>query len=940
MYINKFNVTVFVFLSCLVGALSPCQAQVRNGEFDDQTGTNLHWWYSNNSNSGGVVARTTEQAYNGTYSALVSGRTDFWNGIGQSLDGEITLTVGKDYHFQCWVRTKDVPSGVLRIEIAQQDDRETDNPNDDQHRYFPIAKVLANDSSWTLLEGGFHLMVNGTLDDLRFTISGDYTDNRPFDFYVDAVTITENDWRAAADQRIEQLRKRDVVLEFEDIDGNAISDVAVDIQQIGHQFAFGSTLNDGFTDNSAYADFFKQNFEWATIEYFAQWKPVEEVQGVEDYSRADPSIEFTEANGIQLRGHSLAWPDTRFVPSWLFNQSAQVHRNEINERIDNVVSRYADTLVHWDVINEMLNYTYYQDNAGSDIRAAMFKRARENDPDVKLFTNEFGLTDSGLKASRYRELLQGLQAAGADVGGIGLQSHFDSNVSPKALELTLAKLTDLGPEIWFTEFDVSNPDPNERAKLLETFYRYAFSVPEAEGIIMWGFWAGNHWRGADSALLDQDFTPNAAWQMYSDLMDEWTTELTAGGSKNQSQFAFRGFQGTYKITTTDSDGVVSDHLIKIEPGTGASQNVRLILSSEANGFLTVYGTAGDDLIEFDYIRPNRVSFNGDSIVIPNSVSNEMIQIAGLGGDDTLNIAGAEVRQNYVVGVTGVKNSSTGQSVLCNGIDNVNFSAGNATDRVVVLGTPAQELFYSFPDSTICQYANKTLSVTNFENVLCRSNGGNDIGMISDSEEFDYLNSNFSDFLSIRSGANLRRFYDFGETIFRSSGGNDFLAGMLTSTATNVTATLENLAFSSAVSSFQFLDLQQASIDSDPLHGHTLTADVSANNSSDRIYKYFDVTTLNQSRLLRHTFKGFTDVDFLGDQQDRLFMEDSSFNDNLVAESDQVILSGGGRTVTANNFRVVAVNGLNGGVNTSDVRGTSYDLYLPGVWIDAGEANNF
>ena len=407
-----------IFLSAMVSLFSTSHAQVLNGEFDNQFATSPDWWYGH---GGCSVIRTSEQTNNGSFAALVSNRTNHWNGAAQELNGD--LTVGKDYHFQCWVRTKDVPSGVVRIEIAQNDDR--------GDRYFPIAKVLANDSQWTLLEGGFHLMVNGTLNDLRFIIGGDYTDDRLFDYYVDSVTITENDWRAAADQRIEQYRKRDVLLTFEDAAGNAMSDLGVDIQQVGHRFAFGSTLNDGFVSNAPYADFFKQNFEWATIEYFAQWKPVEEVQGVEDYARADASVEFAEENGIQLRGHSLAWPDTRFVPSWLFGQSAQAHRDAIDQRVDNVVSRYAGQLVHWDVINEMLNYTYYQDNAGADIRANIFQRARQNDPDVKLFTNEFGLTESGYKATRYRELVQGLQAAGADVGGIGLQSHFDSNVSQK-----------------------------------------------------------------------------------------------------------------------------------------------------------------------------------------------------------------------------------------------------------------------------------------------------------------------------------------------------------------------------------------------------------------------------------------------------------------------------------------------------------------------------
>ena len=922
---NFHKTAIATFLLVLVLFWIPChiqaQSPVDNGEFDNQFATSPDWWWGH---GGCTIVQTTEQANNGSHAALVSNRTEYWQGAAQELDGD--LTIGKDYHFQCWVRTKDVPSGVLRIEVAQTDDR-------DGIQYTPIAKVLANDSQWTLLEGGFRLLSNGNLDDLRFFVSGDYTDDRLFDYYVDSVTITENDWRAAADQRIEQFRKRDVVLNFEDADGNLISDIEVDIQQIGHRFAFGSTLNDGFIDYQVYADFFRQNFDWATIEWYSQWKSVEEIRGVENYTRADATVEFAKANGIQLRGHALAWPDTRFMPAWLEGLSPEEHRDEINERIDSVVSRYAGRLVHWDVNNEMLNFTYFQDVVGPGIRADMFIRAKANDSNVKLFTNEFGLTESGYKTDRYRQLIQGLQNAGADVGGIGLQSHYDGNVSPKAMELTLAKLTDLGPEIWFTEFDVSNPDPVERAKLLETFYRYAFSVPEADGIIMWGFWAGNHWRGEDAAIVDIDWTINDAGQKYFELMNEWTTQVSTSVSGGINTVGFRGFYGTYHVTTTDSSGIVNHHLVTLQPGEVGAQEIVLRLSSKASNVLNIYGTEEDDLFEFDFGQPDLITINGSIAALPVTTTSQNLQLSGLSGDDAIEVNGTGYRQNYLISDAGIINSSSGQAIFYDAVESIDFYAGYPTDRIVVVGTPEQELYFSSQESTVCQYADKTISVINFENVLCRSNGGNDIGVISDSEEFDYLNCNFRDFLSIRSETNLRRFYDFGETIFSSSGGNDFLVGELTSTATSAIATLENLTFTSAVSYFEFSNLQQTSISSNPLHGHTLTADLSANASSDRIYKWSDLITLNQSRLLRHKFKGFTDVDLLGDRQDRLFMADSALDDNLVAESDQVILSGGGQTVTANNFRVVAVNGINGGVNTADVSDTSYSLYLPGDWID-------
>ena len=780
-----------------------------------------------------------------------------------------------------------MPSGEVRIEIVQRDDRyDGDDGND---LYITIAKVLANDSSWTLLEGGFHLMANGDLDDLRFNISGDYTDDRLFDFYVDSVTITENDWRSAADQRIEQLRKRDVVLTFKDDDGNAVSDVAVDVQQVGHRFAFGSTLNDGFVDNIPYADFFKQNFEWATIEYFVQWKPVEETQGVENYSRSDVSVEFAEANGIQLRGHSLAWPDTRFVPSWLFSQSAEFHRNAINQRIDSVVSRYAGRLVHWDVINEMLNYTYYQDNAGADIRAAMFQRARENDPNVKLFTNEFGLTNSGYKTTRYRELIQGLQAVGADVGGIGLQSHFDSNVSPKAMELTLAKLTDIGPKIWFTEFDAANPDEIERAKLLETFYRYAFSLPEAEGIIMWGFWAGNHWRGADSAIVDLDWNINAAGQKYFELMDEWTTDLTANISGAQTELSFRGFHGNYLVTTL-RNGVEQHHVISIVPnqnGPASPQTVALVLmdDAEVDGTATIYGTQEDDVFKFDFDNPTAIEVNGVVSNIPMLTSEPKFTVVGNDGEDRFEVYGNDDAKRFYVSLRQIAVLGESTQIFFPQLEDFRCFAGSKDDQMLIADSVIDDQFVSYPDVTKWLFEGRILSVEGFSNLICLARNGNDELTIYDSSGNDQVRTNFDDYMSVRSGDLVRQFHGFKSNQFIASEGEELLLGSLPDVPTKITAAMFESKFCQNGTVFAFVDVDQTRISYAGNANHIADVDVSKNTASDMVVAVGETVSIRQGTDIGFVLSGVRNIRSLTATNDRLVFYDSPGDDTMNADSD-------------------------------------------------------
>lgn len=918
----KTAIGAFLFLLFLESHQILAQSPVDNGDFDDQFGSSPDAWWGH---GGCSLVRTAEQTNDGDHAALVSDRTAYWQGAAQELNGD--LTVGKDYHFQCWVRTKNVPSGVLRFEIMQTDDR--------GRQFIPIAKVLASDSQWTLLEGGFHLLANGNLDDIVFVISGDHTDDRLFDYYVDSVTITENDWRAAADQRIEQFRKRDVVLDFEDVDGNPISDVDVEIRQIGHRFAFGSTLNDGFIDYSVYADFFRQNFDWGTIEWFTQWKPVEQTQGVEDYTRADATLEFAEQNGIQLRGHALAWPDTRFMPPWLIGLSPETHRNEINQRIDNVVSRYAGRLVHWDVNNEMLNFTYFRDILGEDIASDMFLRAKQNDADVKLFTNEFGLTESGYKADRYRQLIQGLQSDGADVGGIGLQSHFNSNVSPKALELTLAKLTDLGPEIWFTEYDASNPDPAERAKLLETFYRYAFSVPEARGIIMWGFWAGNHWRGADSAIVDLDWNINAAGQKYFDLMREWSTEISTSVSDGDSSFGFRGTHGNYLITTTHN-GIESFHVVSLVPdnaGNAAQFSLALPDDSAAAATVMVHGGTEDDTATYDFHYPQRIVINGVTSKLNLPMSSFKVGFAGAAGDDRLRVVTDLQPELLVAFPSRVLSAGKDVEIQFSDVENVEIVSSSTADRLVVNDSEGDDMFRSSVLQTEVDFGDHQITAAGFNSVVCRSRkGGFDTAIVEDSANNDNVRTNGVDSMDVRTGQLLRRFFDFEKVEMTSTAGNDTILGIVAGEALSIDVAVDRAGFESANSSIVFTDFHFAKLVSNAVSPQVVSVDLSVSDSADKVVLAQDIITVREAADLRFSLRGFTEVSSVLGGNDHLLLRDSRWDDQLLVSDSGFSFRNRRQNFTGEgNGSILAVS-RNGGDDVAEVQeATNFQLNLIGDW---------
>ncbi|NNL95213.1 MAG: hypothetical protein HKO64_06285, partial [Xanthomonadales bacterium] len=81
---------------------------------------------------------------------------------------------------------------------------------------------------------------------------------------------------------------------------------------------------------------------------------------------------------------------------------------------------------------------------------------------------------------------------------------------------------------------------------------------------------GAHWRGADAALLDADFTVNAAGQRYQALRAEWWTN-TAGVSDGAGEVAYDGFFGDYTITL--DDGVNPPETFDIAMPTGSDNPV-------------------------------------------------------------------------------------------------------------------------------------------------------------------------------------------------------------------------------------------------------------------------------------------------------------------------------------------------------------------------------
>jgi endo-1,4-beta-xylanase len=386
---------------------------------------------------------------------------------------------------------------------------------------------------------------------------------------------TGADWRSDADSRIERLRKGDLVVEVRGHDGAPLKDARIEYRLKRHSFLFGTAVAyapfaDSGDDGRNYRQFILDHFSALVCENEMKWYATEVEHGRENYAPADAMLAFGEQNGLAMRGHCLFWEKEEFAQPWLSALDQSGTRAAMERRLTATVGRYAGRLVSWDVNNEILDGSYYRRRIGPDATAWMFREAARLDPKALLFVNEYGILADSEKTERYLELIRDLRARGAQVGGIGVQSHdldrlavdgrmllapgerpewlLTTPITAEAFLATLDRLhAETGLPIHLTEASAKFPDANRRAELLEMLFRLGFSHEAVQALMLWGFGATTHWMGPDAALMNADGTLTAAGTRISHLLrEEWTTRGSASTGPD-GRLAFRGFYGSYEL---------------------------------------------------------------------------------------------------------------------------------------------------------------------------------------------------------------------------------------------------------------------------------------------------------------------------------------------------------------------------------------------------------
>ncbi len=273
------------------------------------------------------------------------------------------------------------------------------------------------------------------------------------------------------------------------------------------------------------------------------------------WEQADQIARFARMNRMKLRGHTLVWHSQ--TPAWFFldENGKDLDTTRLYARMKtymtDVMEHFHDVAYCWDVVNEALSdkedEMYRSEKSGwyrickEKFIEKAFRYAREINPNIKLFYNDYNLTDPAKREKAY-EMLKSLLAKGVPIDGVGMQAHWSmQDITEKDIQTSIDRFSSLGLEVQFTELDLTlyppyhgdgaknqptevRPYTPELAHKQAELYRMIFEVfrknkGKVTGVTLWGLADNYTWldnfpvpRRKDHPLLfDEKMEPKEAF---------------------------------------------------------------------------------------------------------------------------------------------------------------------------------------------------------------------------------------------------------------------------------------------------------------------------------------------------------------------------------------------------------------------------------------------
>ncbi|MGA2288945.1 endo-1,4-beta-xylanase [Bradyrhizobium sp.] len=281
-----------------------------------------------------------------------------------------------------------------------------------------------------------------------------------------------------------------------------------------------------------------------------KWTELRPTRDQYRFEKADAILDFARLNGIDVRGHTLAWSGA--MPAWTDAIATPVEaERELVDHIQTVVGRYRGAVQCWDVVNEPL--AHWPEDDASFRPSIWASRLRGNylpialrataaaDPGARLVLNEYDLEFSGPRFMARRHalirLLRTLRDRDVPLHAVGLQAHLfaDRAIDRDGLQTLLAEIAKLKLDVLITQLDVIDYElpgkVSERdaqvASLAAGFLKTVCEVACPKAIVTWGLsdrysWVPTYFKRPDGLPnrplpLDADLRPKPLYDVIEEF---------------------------------------------------------------------------------------------------------------------------------------------------------------------------------------------------------------------------------------------------------------------------------------------------------------------------------------------------------------------------------------------------------------------------------------
>jgi len=254
-----------------------------------------------------------------------------------------------------------------------------------------------------------------------------------------------------------------------------------------------------------------------------------------DVTRFADMLDYAEARGFAMRGHTLLWHKKQFFPKWLndydFGSTPRAKGEKLlTNHIRTLCRLYGGRIASFDVVNETIDEkTGLQretslSKAFGDADAMVdlaFHTARQHAPKAELVYNDYMSWEPGNATHRtgVLKLLEGFRKRDVPVDALGVQSHigvYDRDVRGSAARQEgewrrfLDAVVAMGYKLVITELDVNDKGlPRDEkirdaavAAYADAYLEIIFAYPQLRDVLVWGMCDKYGWLNGFSPRAD------------------------------------------------------------------------------------------------------------------------------------------------------------------------------------------------------------------------------------------------------------------------------------------------------------------------------------------------------------------------------------------------------------------------------------------------------